>query len=180
MAFQGLMIIALLLKLEAVRQLVERGASIPIGSPAPDFAGTDQFDEQTGLSKFDGRGGIVLFVAPDCSLCKNLLASIDSSAAKVLPHWIVVCRGDKYPCGGVAERLGRSVSLIIDQSGSVAAAYGAASFPRAVIVDGQKKVRGYSHPRTVDDLRRAFDESLSEPETRMAAEDLSLTSSNPT
>jgi hypothetical protein len=169
-AFQGLMIIALLLKLENLRQLVERGASAPIGSRAPEFAGLNQFDQQTGLSIFDGLGGILLFLAPGCPLCERLLGSIDSSQGKELPKTLVLCRGDKDKCADVAKRLRRDVSMIVDQTGSVASSYGATAFPRAVIVDGDKKIRAYSYPRTADDLKRAFQGDLSESDTTNAKE----------
>jgi len=103
-AFQGLLIVALLTKLESLRRLVERGASIPIGSRAPEFAGLDQFDKQTGLQAFDGRAGIILFVSPECSLCKGLLASIESPGHQSLPHTLMVCRGEKDACESVAAR----------------------------------------------------------------------------
>jgi peroxiredoxin len=173
-AFQGLLIVALLLKLESLRQLVERGASIPIGSRAPGFTGVDQFDKQTGLETFDGRAGIVLFVAPECSLCKALLTSIESQGHKSLPHTIMVCRGEKDPCWGVATRLSRTIPLIIDQSGEIAAAYGASTFPRAIVLDGEKKIRGYSYPKNIDDLRQAFEDSL-EREAVVPVGELSLT-----
>jgi hypothetical protein len=177
-AFQGLMIVALLLKLEKLQQLVERGASAPIGSLAPEFTGRSQFDQETSLSMFDGRGGILLFLAPGCSLCERLLGSIDTSQDMGLPKMLVVCRGDKDRCAGVVKRLGRDVAMIVDHTGTIASTYGATVFPRAVIVDGHKKIRGYSYPRTADDLRRAFQDDLSESDTTNTKE-LHVGSLNP-
>jgi peroxiredoxin len=165
-AFQGLLILALLLKLEKLRQLIERGSSLPIGTNAPDFASVDQAGQQTSLATLRD-GGILLFLSADCPSCKGLIHSIASLGSLSL-RTIAVCLGEKESCADLSRHLGSSIPVIFDQSGKIATAYGASVFPRAVIVDDKKKVRGYGYPRNVDDLEAAFRDSFENCETRIS------------
>jgi AhpC/TSA family len=154
--FQGLLIVALLHKLEKVRLLIERGTALPIGSDAPAFSGVDQAGRLIGLQDLAG-GGVILFLSPDCPLCKGLVNSI-STLGKKLPRLIAICRGEGKPCSDIAMLLESQV--ILDEAGEIAASYGTTVFPRAVMLDSNKKIRGYSFPKTIDDLSKAFNESL--------------------
>jgi len=162
--FQGFLIIALLQRLEKIRHLIERGSSLPIGSSAPEFSGVDQFDRETGLGSLDYRGGIILFLSPECPACMALADSLGPLAGE-LPPTIAVCQGEREACAALSKHFGPSVQVLNDQSGETAGLYGASGFPRAVVVDGKRKIRGYSFPRTVDDLKRVFSESLVEVAT---------------
>jgi hypothetical protein len=177
--FQGILILGLLIKLENLRQLIERGGtSLPIGSRAPEFLGVDQAGEPVGLE--DVAGGIVLFLSPDCSACNALVDSI-ASASGNLPRTVVVCRGEEEACAGLSVRLRQSVQVIVDRSGQITSAYGTSSFPRAVVVDSKKTIRRYGHPRTSDDLKEALEESLAETEKdNISAGELSLNSAQGT
>jgi AhpC/TSA family len=163
--FQGLLILALLQRLEKLRELIERSSfakdRLPIGSSAPEFFGTDRFGQQTGLRHLDGRGGLVLFLSPDCLLCSALVGSI-GALLNELPPTIVVCRGVAEGCTAFSTQLGHAVQFLSDASGETAALYGASAFPTAVVIDGSRKIRGYSHPKGVADLKRTFAESLAE------------------
>lgn len=101
MLLQGLLILALLQRLEKLRQLIERGGSLgtrlPVGSSAPGFSGTDWFGKQTSLTDLDGRAGVVLFLSPSCSVCKGLAESIGSFADD-LPPIIAFCLGEREAC----------------------------------------------------------------------------------
>ncbi len=179
--FQGLLILALLQRLEKLRELIERGSfakdRLPIGSSAPEFFGTNQFGQQTGLGSLDGRGGVILFLSPDCSLCNALVGSI-GALVNELPPIVAVCRGVAEACTAFSGQLGNAVQFLSDPSGETAALYGASAFPTAVVIDGSRKIRGYGHPKAVDDLKRTFAESLADHGDVPAVPEVSVTSSN--
>jgi hypothetical protein len=96
-----------------------------------------------------------------------------------LPPTIAVCRGEGEACKGFSLQLGATVRFLCDPSGETAALYGASAFPTAVVVDGSRKIRGYSHPKALDDLKRTFGESLEKLGEGITVSELSVTSSNP-
>ena len=178
---QGLLILALLQRLEKLRDLIERGSfakdRLPIGSIAPEFFGTNRFGQRTGLGSLDDRGGVILFLSPDCSLCNALVGSI-GALVNELPPTIAVCRGVSELCTAFSTQLGNAVQFLSDPSGETAALYGASAFPTAVVIDGSRRIRGYGHPKGVEDLRRTFAESLTEQGDVAAVPELSVPSSN--
>jgi peroxiredoxin len=178
---QGLLILALLQRLEKLRELLERGSfakdRLPLGSNAPEFFGTSQFGRQTGLRSLDGRGGVILFLSPDCPLCNTLAGSIGALVNELAPT-IAVCRGVAEACAVFSKQLGNAVEFLADPSGETAALYGVSAFPTAVIIDGSRKIRGYGHPKGVEELKRTFAESLAEHPDAAAVPEVSLTSSN--
>lgn len=179
--FQGLLILALLQQLEKLRELLERGSfakdRLPVGSSAPEFFGTDQFGQQCGVKHLDGRAGVILFVSPDCSLCNALVGAI-GALVNELPPTIAVCRGGSEACKGFSTQLGPTVLFLCDPSGETAALYGASAFPTVVVIDASRKIRGYGHPKALEDLKRTFAESLTERGEVLTVSELSVTSSN--
>lgn len=165
-AFQGLLIVALLQRLDKLRRLAERGSSLPIGSRAPEFFGVDQLDQQTGLESLYDRAGIILFLSPECPACKALADSLRTLSVE-LPPTLTICQGQRAACADLSEILGSSVKLIVDESGETARLYGVSGFPRGVVIDRNRRIRGYSYPRTIDELKRSFEESLAESGTEV-------------
>jgi peroxiredoxin len=161
---QGLLVLAVLQRLEKLRQSFESGnfvkSHLPPGSLAPQFSGGDQYGRQVGLENLNDPR-VILFLSPDCFVCKALVESIGSLAVD-LPPTVGVCQGEREGCEAFSRRLGPTVGLLIDVAKETTALYGVITFPTAVVIDSQRKIRGYSHPKTVEDLKRAFDDSLAE------------------
>jgi len=179
--FDGLLILALLQRLEKLRQLIDHGGlakgRLPVGTAAPEFSGVDQFGQQVGLGNLDGRGGVILFLSPDCIACKALVDSIGSLADE-LPLTIALCRGEKEACAAFSTGLGPAIQLLPDPSGETAALYGASAFPTSVAIDRNLKIRNYGHPKAIEDLKRTFADSLARDGRVITGPELSMTSSN--
>jgi cytochrome oxidase Cu insertion factor (SCO1/SenC/PrrC family) len=105
---QGVLILALLQRLEKLRQIMERGRSpsekLPIGSSAPQFSAIDWSGKQASLQDFAGEEGILLFLSPTCYVCKDFVDSI-ASAKDELPPVIAFCVGEQEGCGAFSKRL---------------------------------------------------------------------------
>jgi hypothetical protein len=164
--FQGLLVLALLRQLAELRRLVEQGGlqgedRLPTGSPAPEFAGFDvRSGQQVGSHSLRGLGGVILFLSSECTVCKDLAASLRQPAMNGLPPIIAFCQGGEEACARFVKRLGLEVYLLLKGAEEIAARYHVSGFPTAVVVDGKGKIRAYGHPENVEDLRRLVARSL--------------------
>jgi hypothetical protein len=164
--FQGLLIVALLRQLAELRRLVEAGGlqgedRLPVGSPAPRFAGFDVRSGQPVSSHtFSGSGGLVLFLSADCTVCRGLADRLRPPAMNGLPPIIAFCQGGEHSCAGFVKKLSLDVHLLLEGAEETAARYRVSGFPTAVVVDANQKIRGYGHPRNVEDLRQLLARSL--------------------
>jgi len=158
--FQGLLVLAVLQKLEELRQLAERGGLtrddwLPAGSPAPQVTGLDFRSGRPVSSRdLDGRGGLILFLSPECSVCKGLADSLRQPATDGLPPIIAFCQGSGKACATFAARLGYDIPLVLDEVRETATSYRVSGFPTAVVVDSQHRIRGYGNPENVEAIRR--------------------------
>lgn len=177
--FQGLLILALLRQLAELRSLMERGAfrgedHLPVGSPAPKFAGRDlRTGQQVGSLSLSGSGGIILFVSPKCSVCKGLAYKLRQGVTNHLPPIVVFCNGGEQGCAYFVKRLASEIHLLTEGAEQTAARYHVSGFPTAIVVDGKQKIRGYGHPENLEDLEQlvarnvdAADEAI-EPTTNL-------------
>ena len=82
---------------------------------------------------------------------------------------IAFCQGQEQPC---SEFVTPGIPLILEGAAETAARYHASGFPTAVVVDGQRKIRGYGHPHNADDLKTLVAGSLGE---RVVSEELQAT-----
>jgi hypothetical protein len=165
--FQGLLVLALLRQLAELRRLLEVGGlqgvdRLPVGSLAPDFAGFDlRSGRQVSGQSLSGTGGVMLFLSPECTVCKGLADSLRPPAVNDLPPTFVFCQGGERACARFVKRLGPGVHLLVGGAEEVATRYRVTGSPTAVVVDGERKVRGYGHPQNVEDLKRLVTGSLS-------------------
>ena len=164
--FQGLIILALLRELSELRRRLELGAlenedRLPIGTEAPEFTGVDVRTRQpVTLKTIDREGGAILFLTPDCNLCKNLANSLRAPALSDLPTVIEFCQGSERGCSAFFERLDPKGHLVHRGAEQVAALYHVTGSPTAVIVDGERKIRGYAHPQDLEDLKKLLTRAL--------------------
>jgi len=164
--FQGLLVLALLRQLAELRRLVESGSlqdenRLPVGSLAPEFAGSDvRSGERVSIQSLGGRGGVILFLSAECSVCKDLADSLQQPAINELPPIIAFCQGGEQTCARIAKRMGSEVRLIFEGAAETAERYHAFGLPTAIVVDGERKIRGHGHPQEVEDIRRLLSRSL--------------------
>lgn len=158
--FQGLLILALLRQLAELHRLMERGVlqgedRLLAGSRAPKFAGLDvRTGQQVGSHILNGSGGVILFLSPECVVCKSLADSLTQRAISRLPPIIVFCKGGEQGCSYFVKRLGLEIHLLREGAEETAARYHVSGFPTAIAVDGKQKIRGYGHPKNLEDLRQ--------------------------
>lgn len=163
---QCLLVLALLRQLAELRRLVEQGGlqsedRLPTGSLAPEFAGFDvRSGRQVGSHSLSGLGGVILFLSPNCTVCKRLADSLRQPAMNGLPPIITFCQGGEQACARFIERLVLEVHLLLEGAEETATRYHVSGFPTAVVIDGKRKIRAYGHPENVDDLKRLVARSL--------------------
>jgi hypothetical protein len=157
---EGLLILAILQRVEMLRRLMEGGQIVdrrpPLGSSAPEI---DLSGERIGLESLDGKGALILFLSAECSVCKVLVEAL-SSVSDDLPPMIVSCRGDREGCAAFSARLGPAFRILADPSGEATFRYGVSTFPTAVVVSENRIIRSYSHPKNVGELKKAFIDGL--------------------
>jgi hypothetical protein len=132
---------------------------LPEGSPAPEFGGPElRSGHYTSSRDLDGRGVIILFLSPECEVCKSLADSLRAAGTEA-PPVIALCQGGEQACAGFATRLGKEVPLLFRGAQETAAAYGVSGFPTAVVVDTKRKIRAYGQPRDIGDLKSLWADS---------------------
>lgn len=164
--FQGLLVLALLRQLAELRRLVESGGAqgedrLPVGSPAPEFEGLDaRSGRRVDSHSLNGRGGVLIFLSPECGTCKDLADGLWRPAMDGLPPIITFCQGGQQSCASFVRRLGPEVHVLRDDADEAATRYHVSGSPTAVVIDGEQKIRGYGHPQNVEDLKRLLSRSL--------------------
>jgi peroxiredoxin len=172
---EGILILAILQQLAKLRQLAETGASsrkdqLPTGATAPEFLGIDERSgQQVGLRNLDGQGGTLLFLSTTCFVCQELVDSIGHLPTADAPI-IAFCQGEAAELGDLSKRLGAAVQLLSDESGDRSELYHVSTYPTAVVVDGQRTIRAYGHPRNLPDLKRLYAGSISGAPSEVAFE----------
>lgn len=128
------------------------GADPAVGVRAPALAGQD-FAGRTVRIEPDGRAKALVFLAHWCPHCRAEAPRLARYLAEVgLPDGVdlyVIPTGtsrarENYPPSAwlTRERLGTVPTLIDDEDGSAAAAYGLTSYPYLVLLDSRFQVAG--------------------------------------
>lgn len=160
--FQSLISLALLRRLAELRQIAEEQGSrpgpLPIGTLAPEFNGLEmRLNRPVDISILGNQGGVILFLSPKCSICKGLVSSMwRAHFTSALPPTVAMCSGSENACKGFAKLLGSDVYLLLDPQNTAMTRYRIDSFPAAVIVDSEHKIRQYGHPKDVGELRQLW------------------------
>jgi hypothetical protein len=157
--FQGLLTLYLLrhvveLEKRPGRMLLGAGES-SIGDKAPKFSSFDQYSGRPIDDEiFAGRGGLILFFSAYCSICRSVAAGLKRSPIEDLQPVVAFCIGDERACERFGKRLGSGMPLILREAEAVALSYQVASYPNAVLVDKQQRIRAHRSLGSVEDLRR--------------------------
>lgn len=156
--FQSLLILALLRQMGEIRKRIDEGGlpvddRLPTGVPAPELAGADlRTGEPVGLRSLDGRGGVLLFLSPVCTVCKGLAEGLSRRGGEESVPVIAICQGEEEACSQFASRLGPHIPLLVDEDFALGTRYRISGSPTAVVLDGETAVRAYGHPREATDL----------------------------
>lgn len=141
------------------RSLGEQGfameAPLVIGSRAPNFSavrvGSGRKESGDILR---GRASLVVFISPQCATCLRLVHRLQSVPGVDFFSVVTVCKGNDNDCSGFLDPLGSGAALLLDTDGEVAKLYGVSGYPAVVVVDADRRVRGYGQPGDT----RAFEE----------------------
>jgi peroxiredoxin len=149
--------------LDVLADLPESGF-VGVGDAAPDF----QADRLTGatISLADLRGRIVVinFWATWCPPCRVELPELDAYQAEMGDQIVVLGVATGEPKGTVepfVRQQGLRFPIVLDEQGSIGAAYGVAGLPTSVILDRSGIVRErVTGPMTRDTLARRVERLL--------------------
>ena len=168
--FLSLVAIGLLREVTVLRRsFVQTGfqgdSPLEIGSRAPHFSRLEvRTGQKTTSDIFHGRLNLIVFVTPQCSICRRLVGALRALSGRRLFSIVTVCRGRLEDCRGLGETLPAEVPLLFDENGDLSELYGVSGYPVSVVVDGDRRVRGYAYPREPRDL----DDFMASAARRMA------------
>ena len=172
--FQGLLSLALLRRLEELRDLIkqawgegseedfEEDDFLPTGGIAPEFSGFDaRSGNPVGIQNLNG-GGALLFLSPECRLCRGLAESLGQYPLNGLPPIMAVCRGGDEAAMIFGKRLSEDIYLMSEGAEETAKLYHVSTYPASVVIGPARTIRGYGHPHDMENLRDLLDRSLNE------------------
>ena len=136
------------------------GAGPKVGELAPRFAGDDLFGRavEIGGSDASGASTLLLFVSPNCPVCKTLLPMLRSIAAREGPRVRVVLASD-----GRAEEQRRFAeehdlgAFPYVVSSELGLAHKVAKLPHAVLIDASGVLRAKGLVNTREHLESLFE-----------------------
>ena len=133
----------------AIRSLIEevRAGTLPalppkvprIGDPVPDVKLTTLAGEPFAFSQLSGEAALLLFWNQSCGFCQQMLPELRASESKTNGsklQWIVLVNGS--PADGAA--LGVRSTIVLDENGRAARAFGASGTPMALLLDREGRV----------------------------------------
>ena len=158
--FQGLLTLAIFKKVVELEKragtavVMDDGKSL-VGTKAPKFSGTDfRSGGSLNLEIFNGHGGVILFLAAHCSVCRNLSKSLEDDLLETLPPILGICTGDIKGVERLGKRIAPQIPLLVDGADDAASTYKVSSYPTAVVLDGERRIRAYSGISSPEDLKR--------------------------
>jgi peroxiredoxin len=117
--------------------------SLPMESPAPAFELPDLDGRSVSLEQLKGRPVALVFFSPQCNYCLQMLPHLtglpaEGRAGGPLP--IVITRGDLEENRRLAREHRIRCTVLFDEKGEVAAAYGAPGTPMGYLIDEQGRI----------------------------------------
>jgi peroxiredoxin len=138
-------------------------APLVIGSRAPRFSAVDARSGRVVTSRvLDGQTAAILFLSSGCAICRHLAYSIEGLIESNSISVLAVCKGDRHDCEQFLKSLSTRVPLVLDPRSEVSELYGISSYPVAVIVDADRRIRGYGYPRDARTLQEFVASALRE------------------
>ncbi|GAA3758799.1 TlpA family protein [Plantactinospora mayteni] len=144
-------------ELAAARPVV----TLPVGAQVPDFTASTAGGDVVSIASLRASGGLVAFLAPDCSGCKEQLPSVRAALAEALdtPMAVLVVltrlrpepdrdradreRAELVAALGVHDTRAAIVHEPLD--GALQSAFQVAAFPAFYLVDTDDRVAGVSN-----------------------------------
>lgn len=167
--FLTLVSLGLLREVTVLRRSLEgfqRESPLVLGSRAPQFSAVDIRSDRKVTSEFlHGRTTLILFISPQCTICRHLVHSLQSLLGKYSFSAIAVCRGDESDCRDVIQSLSSEALVLLDAEAEISEVYSVSNYPVAVIIDAERRVRGYGYPTDSKSLEDIVKIALRGPDT---------------
>lgn len=164
--FQGLLTLAIFRQVLELEKRSGNWKGMPggeslVGARAPEFSGDDLHSGRPiNVNIFEGQGGVILFLAAYCPACRSLAKSLQGVSLGSLPPILASCTGDKQETLKLGKRLGPQIPLLLDEVGDTASLYLVSSYPTAVVLDGECRIRVHSGISNAEDLQRLLARSI--------------------
>jgi hypothetical protein len=153
----GVVVVGLVRELSDLRRLAVGGRlpqRLAIGARAPRISGPDVRSHAiVDSAQLSGRELVVLFLSPDCRVCRRLADGVRSLPVEPGQARIAVCRGTVAGAAPFIQTLAPDVSILLDEDGSTQATYGVSGTPVAFVLDGEGRVQGSSSPHHAGELQ---------------------------
>jgi thiol-disulfide isomerase/thioredoxin len=140
----GILSIIALLVVGCTRPPAESGQPIQIGNNAPSFKLPDLSGQQVALDQFRGKVVMLDFWATWCGPCRMTMPLMESLQKEYADSLVLLAVNVQEPREEVrnfvrAQNLRSRV--LLDEEGSIGAAYGAESIPMQILIDKKGVVR---------------------------------------
>ncbi len=113
---------------------VDRGPAVGDAAPAFSLAALDQRRVQIGTVPPGFRSQLLLFVSPNCPVCKKLMPIVKSFVARERLELVFIGDGDGQEHRRMVERFGLETFAFVNNA-EVGIRYGVAKLPYAVLID---------------------------------------------
>lgn len=117
---------------------------VNIGQPAPDFKLSDLGGQEVSLEKFEGKIILLDFWATWCNPCRMTMPVVEK-LSKEYPDDMVLLAVNMQESKNVVEKYAfeQAISsrILLDEEGTVSAAYGAYAIPMQFLIDRSGIVR---------------------------------------
>lgn len=166
--FHSLAICALVRLLADLRRLAGKGfvsttkASL-VGRQAPRFSAIDLRSQQiVSTSSFQRERRILMFISPDCIVCRRILSELSSTSTD-WDRLLIYCHGTRRACQVDLRSLPASVQILGRSETDVASLYGLMRLPAVVALDETLRVEGVHYPTQYSELKSFLSEETQLP-----------------
>lgn len=156
---------------------------LDIGALAPDFTTTEvPGGGEVHVRAASGRDALVLFISPNCELCRKVLPTLAKSWAawQRVVNIHVVCEGTEEEVRSLIDQTKAQISMLADPSLRIRTAYGLPPAPFAFLIGSMGMVRLKGLVTSGDDIDRLVEgrgrapggrELLARPEPEATSEE---------
>jgi thiol-disulfide isomerase/thioredoxin len=142
------------------RSSSESTTAAQIGHPAPKFKLKDLEGKENTLDQYKGRVVVIDFWATWCGPCRVTMPMLENLQKEFAGSMVLLAIDEQEPKDVVAEyvwKQGIRSQVLLDETGSLYAAYGGDGIPMQVVIDKEGIVRHIHYRfqlgKTISDLR---------------------------